>query len=424
MNTLGSTGPASTPSSTELAHSYEQVRAVSLDLCRTLVPEDMMVQSMPDASPTKWHLAHVTWFFEYFLLLPHLHDYQPFNPEFNLLFNSYYRTVGAAYPRADRGLLSRPTMPEILDYRAHVDAHMARLFEQCHADDKINSLARLGLNHEQQHQELLLTDIKHALALNPLKPIWRELPIAALAPPSALNYVSRPNGLTSIGHTGKGFAFDNELPRHQCFLNGHAIASRPVTNSEYLEFIRDRGYDTPELWLSDGFALRQREGWERPLYWNEDMTAEFTLGGMRPLDLHAPVCHISYYEADAMARWMDARLPTEVEWEALAAEHPVAGNFMERGLFHPTAARAEHTPSWQLFGDVWQWTSSAYAAYPGYRPLEGSLGEYNGKFMCNQLVLRGGSCVTPRSHMRASYRNFWYPQQRWQFMGMRLAKDE
>ncbi|MGA9852096.1 MAG: ergothioneine biosynthesis protein EgtB [Gammaproteobacteria bacterium] len=414
--------PRTIPVADSLASRYQQVRAVSVDLCRTLAPEDMVVQSMPDASPAKWHLAHTTWFFEQFLLKTHLRSYRPFNPAFDYLFNSYYYTVGAMHSRQQRGLLSRPTVVEVMAYRDHVDANMARLLEQQNTDAKLGFLVALGLNHEQQHQELLLTDIKHLLSCNPLKPAWCELPALAAAPASPLKFISRSEGLFSIGHAGGGgFAFDNETPRHRVFLPRHAIASRLVTNGEYREFIHSGGYDTPELWLSDGWATVQKEGWNRPLYWNEDMSAEFTLGGERQLDPNTPVCHVSYYEADAFARWAGARLPTEAEWEILAVEQPIRGNFMESGLFHPRAAE-QNVP--QLYGDVWEWTASAYLAYPGFKPLAGSLGEYNGKFMVNQMVLRGGSCVTPADHIRASYRNFFYPPQRWQFMGLRLARDE
>ncbi|MGH8402225.1 MAG: ergothioneine biosynthesis protein EgtB [Gammaproteobacteria bacterium] len=404
-----------------LASRYKQVRDTSVDLCRTLTPEDMTVQSMPDASPAKWHLAHTTWFFERFLLRPHLKDYPPFNPTFDYLFNSYYHTAGDMYPRLQRGLLSRPTVVEVMAYRDHVNTHMMRLLEQQNTDAELGFLITLGLNHEQQHQELLLTDIKHMLSLNPLKPAWRKLSVPVSAPVPQLKYISRLEGLVQIGHSGASFAFDNEKPCHRVFLQRHTMASRLVTNGEFREFIRAGGYETPELWLSDGWATIQKEGWMHPLYWNKDMTAEFTLGGQRELDANAPVCHVSYYEADAYARWAGARLPTETEWETFVADRPTEGNLMESGLFHPRVAKSGDS---QLFGDVWEWTTSAYAAYPGFKPLAGSLGEYNGKFMVNQMVLRGGSCVTPASHMRATYRNFFYPQQRWQFMGIRLAKDE
>ena len=403
------------------AEQYRQVRAVTTDLCRTLVPEDMVVQSMADASPAKWHLAHSSWFFENFLLVPQLRDYRVFEPGFNYLFNSYYHSVGGMHPRAERGLLSRPTVAEVMRYREHVDEHMLALIGQRAADPAFAALLTLGINHEQQHQELLLTDIKHVFAANPLQPAWRTLPAPPATRSSPLKYIACPGGLVQIGHDGQGFAFDNETPCHRVFLRAHALASRPVSNGEYLEFIRAGGYSTPALWLADGWDSRRRQGWERPLYWNAEMTAEFTLGGLRALDADAPVCHVSYYEADAFARWAGARLPTEAEWETLAAPQPLQGNLMDSGWFHPRSAPGDGAQ--QLFGDVWEWTASPYAAYPGYRPPPGALGEYNGKFMVNQLVLRGGSCATPLSHLRASYRNFFYPQQRWQFMGLRLARD-
>ena len=400
------------------AEAYAAVRALTLELCRGLAPEDMAIQSMPDASPVKWHLAHTSWFFEHFLLEPHAPAYQPFHPDYGYLFNSYYYTVGAMHPRPARGLLSRPLVEDVLRYRAHVDEQVQKLIGQRQGDPAFAALLTLGLNHEQQHQELLLMDVKHLFSLNPLKPVWRELPRPAAAKPAPLKYLHRPAGLISIGHAGSEFAFDNETPRHQTLVPAHVLASRPVTNGEYREFIRAGGYATPELWLSDGWATVQRENWDRPLYWSADMTAEFTLGGMRELDAAAPVVHVSYYEADAYARWAGARLPTEAEWESHAAERPVSGNFLDSGLYHPAASGED-----RLYGDVWQWTASAYAAYPGFKPLAGSLGEYNGKFMANQLALRGGCCVTPADHVRASYRNFFYPQQRWQFSGLRLAKD-
>ncbi len=400
------------------AEAYAAVRALTLELCRGLAPEDMAIQSMPDASPVKWHLAHTSWFFEHFLLEPHAPGYRPFHPDYGYLFNSYYYTVGAMHPRPARGLLSRPLVADVIRYREHVDQHMAALMAQRQGDPAFAALLTLGLNHEQQHQELLLMDVKHLFSLNPLKPAWRELeqPIATKAAP--LKYLRRPSGLVSIGHAGPGFAFDNETPRHQTLVPAHAMASRPVTNGEYREFIHAGGYRTPELWLSDGWTTVQREGWDRPLYWSADMTAEFTLGGMRELDAATPVVHVSYYEADAYARWAGVRLPTEAEWESQAAEQPISGNFLDSGLYHPAPSGEERS-----YGDVWQWTASAYAAYPGFKPLAGSLGEYNGKFMANQLVLRGGCCITPADHVRASYRNFFYPQQRWQFSGLRLAKD-
>ncbi|HEX2666792.1 MAG TPA: ergothioneine biosynthesis protein EgtB [Gammaproteobacteria bacterium] len=400
---------------------YAAVRALTEDLCRSLGPEDMALQSMPDASPAKWHLAHTSWFFETFLLSPRRPGYRPFHPDFTYLFNSYYQSVGGMHPRPQRGLLSRPTAAEVLAYRAHVDQHMQQLLEGADGDAQLAALLELGLNHEQQHQELLLMDVKHLFSLNPLQPAWRPLPKVAAARAPSLNYISRPAGQVSIGHAGEGFAFDNETPRHAALVPAHALANRPVSNAEYRDFIRDGGYREPALWMSDGWATLQKEGWQRPLYWQEDLAAEFTLGGTREIAWDAPVCHLSWYEADAYARWAGARLPTEAEWESLAAEQPLAGNFLDSGLAQPAPAAGEG--ALQMYGDVWEWTASAYSAYPGYRPPAGALGEYNGKFMANQMVLRGGACVTPAGHLRPSYRNFFYPQQRWQFAGLRLAKD-
>ena len=413
--------PAAPGELRSLADAYTAVRSLTLELCAGLAPEDMVVQSMPDTSPVKWHLAHTSWFFEHFVLEPQAPGYRVFHPDYGYLFNSYYYTVGAMHPRPARGLLSRPLVAEVLRYREHVDQQLLELIGRRKDDAALMALITLGLNHEQQHQELLLMDIKHLFSLNPLKPVWRESPRAMAQKPALLKYLPRPGGLFPIGHGGEGFAFDNETPRHQELIQAHAIATRPVSNAEYREFIRAGGYRMPELWLSDGWATLQREAWDRPLYWSADMTAEFTLGGLREIEAGAPVVHLSYYEADAYARWAGARLPTEAEWESLAMEQPVAGNFLDAGLFQPAASAAEGLT--QLYGDVWEWTASPYMAYPGFKPLAGSLGEYNGKFMANQLVLRGGCCVTPAGHVRASYRNFFYPHQRWQFSGLRLAKD-
>ena len=414
------TKASSKPTATPLLDRFHAVRALTVDLCRTLAPEDMVVQSTPDASPAKWHLAHTTWFFETFVLAAHAPGYRPFHPEYAYLFNSYYYGAGRMYPRPERGLLSRPTVAEILGYRSRVNEHMQRLLGQHAGNAQLEFLVMLGLNHEQQHQELLLTDIKHLFSLNPLRPAWRDLPTAPRHTAAALKFVARPEGVYLIGHAGAGFAFDNETPRHREFLRAHALANRPVTSGEYREFVHAGGYTRPDLWLSDGWAAVQRERWNRPLYWSEDLSAEFTLGGERELDPGAPVCHVSYYEADAFARWAGARLPTEAEWEVCAADQPLRGNFLDSGWFHPAAAASGAA---HIYGDVWQWTASAYAPYPGFKPLAGTLGEYNGKFMASQMVLRGGSCATPADHLRASYRNFFYPQQRWQFMGLRLAKD-
>ncbi|MGE5624663.1 MAG: ergothioneine biosynthesis protein EgtB [Bacillota bacterium] len=400
------------------AERYGAVRVLTLELCRGLGPEDMALQSMPDASPAKWHLAHTSWFFEEFVLAPHAKGYTPFHPDFRYLFNSYYESVGPRHPRPARGLLSRPGVSEILDYRAHVDRYMQALLEARRGDAALDALVTLGLNHEQQHQELLLMDIKHLFSLNPLRPAWRDLPAMPSPADVPLKFLPRGAGQVSIGHGGRGFAFDNETPRHAALLTAHALASRPVNNREYKEFIRDGGYRRSELWLSDGWAARERESWERPLYWEANLREEFTLGGPREIADSAPVCHVSWYEADAYARWAEARLPTEAEWESFAAAEPVTGNFLDAGLFRPAPPAGLG-----LFGDVWEWTGSPYSPYPGFKPLGGALGEYNGKFMANQFVLRGGACVSPAGHLRASYRNFFYPQQRWMFGGLRLARD-
>jgi ergothioneine biosynthesis protein EgtB len=408
--------------------AFERVRATTQALCEPLETEDFVAQSMPDASPAKWHLAHTSWFFEHFILKSHLRDYRSPHPQYEYLFNSYYQGVGPMHERSQRGLLTRPSVSEVMAYRAHIDAQMIDLLDQRGADSQLEALTTLGLNHEQQHQELLLTDLKHLFSCNPLHPAYRPLhqqaDRGALTP---MRFYTFDGGIENIGATGASFVFDNELPRHRVLLEPFALANRLVTNSEYAEFIRDGGYQRPDVWLSDGWALISEKSWRRPFYWSEELDSEFTLSGMQPIDPAAPVCHLSYYEADAFARWAGARLPSEAEWEIAAAQMPVRGNLLEANVLHPRAAEdgAAHDESQprQLFGDVWEWTASAYAPYPGYRPLPGTLGEYNGKFMCNQLVLRGGSCVTPSSHIRATYRNFFYPNARWQFMGVRLARN-
>ena len=420
--------PASRFAQTLLASQYLAVRAQTEHLCEPLAVEDYGLQSMPDASPVKWHLAHTSWFFETFVLAPHLADYRPFHSAFNFLFNSYYNAVGPRWPRPQRGLLSRPTVRDVYRYRVHVDEHVAELFRPNHATalQEAAETIVLGLNHEQQHQELILTDLKHALCANPLDPVYRPVrPRAGTPPPLAWHAMTE--GLTCVGHHDRGFAFDNESPRHRVFLNGFRLASRLATNAEYLAFMEDGGYDRPELWLSDGWACRQAQGWVSPLFWDKEGAtwSTRTLSGKRPVDPDEPVCHVSYYEADAFARWAGGRLPTEHEWETAAGSSPVSGHFVEAKRYHPAAAPAagDRGPLFQLFGDVWQWTASPYTAYPGYEPPSGALGEYNGKFMCNQFVLRGASCATPRTHARRTYRNFFPPDARWQFTGVRLAKD-
>jgi ergothioneine biosynthesis protein EgtB len=403
--------------------AFRDTRARTAALAAPLSAEDACVQSMPDASPAKWHLAHTTWFFEHFVLAARAGGYRAFHPRFEYLFNSYYFTVGQMHQRPRRGLITRPSLAEVLDYRAHVETAVSELLAAEAGDPGLEFLVTLGIHHEQQHQELLLTDIKHLLAQNPLLPAYAEPPPTGSAAAPPLAWIPGEAGLVTIGHDGNGFAFDNETPRHQALLGAHALASRPVTNAEFREFIQDGGYGEPALWLSDGWSAVVANGWQRPLYWQENLEEAFTLGGLQPLEPAAPVAHVSYYEADAFARWAGARLPTEFEWETAAARHPVRGNFADSGALQPRPAGAGQGHL-QIYGDVWEWTSSPYAPYPGFRPLAGSLGEYNGKFMCSQMVLRGGSCATPPGHLRPSYRNFFYPPQRWQFSGIRLARDE
>lgn len=407
-----------------LTTRFQRVRQQTVALIEPLGAEDTVVQSMPDASPSKWHLAHTTWFFERFVLAEYAPNYRVFNERFDYLFNSYYVTVGDMHARASRGLLSRPTLSEVLAYRKHVDAAMASLLETRRDDVDVATRTLLGTHHEQQHQELMLTDIKHLFSCNPLQPAYRDAAPAGTSAPSPLRYIEGASGIVEIGHAGNGFAFDNEYPRHRSLLHPHAVADRLVTNAEYREFIDDGGYRNPALWLSDGWAHIHQHVCNRPLYWAEDLASEFTLSGQRDIDPHAPVCHVSYFEADAYARWAEARLPREDEWEALATKQRIEGNFLESAHLHPGAATADAGgAARQMFGDVWEWTYSAYVGYPGFRPLAGSLGEYNGKFMNAQWVLRGGSCVTPADHMRASYRNFFHAADRWQFMGIRLGRD-
>jgi ergothioneine biosynthesis protein EgtB len=398
-----------------LADRYRVVRGRTEELAAVLSDEDQLVQSMPDASPTKWHLAHTSWFFEAFILART--DYVPFDPQFNFLFNSYYEAVGDRHPRAARGLLTRPSAADVRRYRQHVDASMLALLEDC--PEQYRTVIELGLHHEQQHQELLLMDIKHAFSVNPVAPAyapWSDRPAATAVP---LEWSIFDGGLVEIGHTGDGFAFDNEGPSHKVWLEPFRMANRLVTNGEWLAFMANGGYRNPALWLSDGWATVQREGWRAPLYWRggDEGWRVFTLEGLRPVDPAAPVCHVSYYEADAYARWAGARLPREAEWEVAAQcvpEHPTEA-------LHP---RHAVTPMLgQLLGEVWQWTASPYAAYPGFRPADDPTGEYNGKFMSGQMVLRGGACITPAGHSRPTYRNFFPPAARWAFSGLRIATD-
>jgi ergothioneine biosynthesis protein EgtB len=402
------------------------VRAATEALAAPLSAEDCAIQSMPDASPVKWHLAHTSWFFETFVLDPHVPGYKAKDPAYRMLFNSYYNTVGDKHPRPQRGLLSRPSLEAVRAYRARVDESVTRLLRDGATSPTLASFVELGLNHEQQHQELILTDLKHMLSCNPLRPTYVEKASApAGAATGRLEWVEFDEGLVEIGHDGRGFAFDNETPRHRVYVGRRALATRPVTNAEFQAFIADGGYRRPELWLSEGWDWVSANAIAAPLYWDgrAGERRAFTLHGMLPLVPEAPVSHVSLFEADAYARWAGARLPTEAEWEVAAERVPIEGHFAEDGFFHPRPASGREEPLRQLYGDVWEWTRSAYAPYPGFQPAAGAIGEYNGKFMCNQYVLRGGSCATPRSHIRASYRNFFPASARWQFSGFRLARD-
>jgi ergothioneine biosynthesis protein EgtB len=409
---------------------YRQVRDLTLRLCRNLQPEDFVVQSCPDVSPTKWHLAHTTWFFETFVLKVWMQSYRTEVPQYAYLFNSYYNAAGDMHRRDLRGLISRPTVAETYHYRATVDECLATLLER--ADDallnEIEPVLVLGLNHEQQHQELLVTDIKHVFAQNPLYPVFEmATPNAKPAKVAAQRFIEFDEAMVTIGHAGAAFSYDNEGPQHRAFVPAFSISNRPVTNGEYLAFIDAGGYTRPEFWLSLGWTTVQEQRWQAPLYWvkREDGWWNFTLSGFRPVDESEPVTHISYFEADAYANWDGARLPTEFEWERAAASQPIEGNFVDSDRFHPAPApeRSNDGQLFQMYGDVWEWTRSAYLPYPGYRAVPGALGEYNGKFMCNQMVLRGGSCATSRDHIRPTYRNFFQPEKRWQFTGLRLARD-
>jgi ergothioneine biosynthesis protein EgtB len=412
---------------------YAAVRAHTLQLTRPLSAEDQQIQSMPDVSPTKWHLAHTSWFFETFLLGPALPGYRPFHELYGFLFNSYYETVGPRWSRPERGLLSRPSLEDVLAYRRYIDDGMARLLATAPADpwEELEPLVELGLNHEQQHQELILMDIKHVLSLSPLSPAYLEPHAAAPEGKTAsLEWRLFDGGLVEIGHDGAGFAFDNEGPRHRLWLEPFQLASRLSTCGEYLAFIQDGGYRRPELWLSEGWSTLQREGWRAPLYWREDDLGAFslfTLHGERPLDPAEPVAHLSFYEADAFARWSGRRLPTEAEWEtAVASVQGVTadrfGSSLSDAAFHPRPA-APISGLQQTSDELWQWTASAYGPYPRYRPASGAIGEYNGKFMSGQMVLRGGCVATPEGHARPTYRNFFPPAARWAFSGVRLADD-
>ncbi len=408
----------------ELLERYGEVRQTTERLAAPLSAEDQTVQTVPEVSPTKWHRAHATWFFETFVLGQYATGYVPFHPAYAYIFNSYYEAVGARHPRPERGLLSRPGISEIAQYREHVDAAMSSLLLGP-GQPGLSELVTLGLHHEQQHQELLLMDIKHVLSKNPLHPAYvaAASPGAGIAPPKA-GWIEHNGGEVEIGHSGRGFGFDNEFPRHTVYLTPFALADRPVTCGEWLEFMEADGYARPEFWLSDGWAVVNTERWEAPLYWFRDPERadgwlQFTLAGVHPVDPDEPVCHVSYYEADAFAHWTGLRLPTEGEWETVGVDAGEGDNFLAGDPAHPRPALSDNA----MFGDVWEWTSSAYSPYPGFRAAPGAVGEYNGKFMVSQYVLRGGSCATPSGHLRPTYRNFFPPGSRWAFSGVRLARD-
>ncbi|CAN5366384.1 ergothioneine biosynthesis protein EgtB [soil metagenome] len=429
--------PAATPEASgaqapTLLERFHQIRQFSEGLCATLEPEDCVVQSMPDVSPTKWHLAHTSWFFETFILKVWMPEYQMEVPEYAYLFNSYYNAAGDMHRRDLRGLISRPTVAEAYRFRRSVDEQIEELFAK--ADDdmlaQLEPVFTIGLHHEQQHQELLVTDIKHVFAQNPLHPVFRErTDRSAKGSVAPCEFVDFEEAIVEIGHDGRGFSYDNEGPRHRALVPAFSLATRPVTNGEYIEFIEAGGYTRPEYWLSLGWTTVNdpaSDRWEAPLYWTKRDRgwSNFTLSGMRPVDPNEPVTHVSHFEADAFANWSGARLPTEFEWERAAAGLPIEGNFVDRERFHPVpAATAPNGGLQQMYGDVWEWTRSAYLPYPGYRAAPGALGEYNGKFMSNQMVLRGGSCATSQNHIRPTYRNFFQPEKRWQFTGIRLARD-
>jgi len=422
-----------------LRDRFHQIRKFTDSLGAGLEPEDCVVQSMPDVSPTKWHLAHTTWFFETFILKKFVQGYRAEIPEYAYLFNSYYNAAGDMHRRDLRGLISRPTVSQAQRYRASIDSHIDDLLSNPDDAllDEIEQILILGFHHEQQHQELLVTDIKHVFAQNPLYPVFRPGRDGALRVPDAAarglyQFIDFERTTAEIGHNGAGFSYDNEGPRHQALVPAFSLATRPVTNGEYIAFIEDNGYNRPEFWLSLGWMTVNEQRWNAPLYWTKREGAwwNFTLSGLRPVDQSEPVTHVSYFEADAYANWAGARLPTEFEWERAALSCPIEGNFVETELFHPAVVSAASTDKskkgqslQQMFGDVWEWTRSAYSPYPGYRAAPGALGEYNGKFMCNQYVLRGGSCATSRTHIRRTYRNFFQPEKRWQFTGIRLARD-
>jgi len=409
-----------------LANRFNSIRDFSMELTHPLETEDFVVQAMTNTSPVKWHLAHVSWFFETFLLEKVYPEYESLHPQYSYIFNSYYLQTGEPHERSKRGLLTRPTVGEVIEYREYVNGEVINFLKDATEDQlkKFGPVLEIGINHEQQHQELMVTDFKYLLGQNPLYPVYKKTELSESRQVSSLQWVRFKEGIYEIGNRGDEFTYDNELPRHRRFLESFAITDRLITNGEYLDFINDDGYNRSELWLDDGWAAVNKKNWVAPLYWihKDGEWFNFTLSGLRKVDLNEPVTHVSYYEADAFARWADARLATEGEWEVAAGKLEYEGNFVEEGFFHPRPLQNHRKGMKQMYGDVWEWTKSSYDAYPGYKPLPGALGEYNGKFMNSQYVLRGGSCATPQSHIRKTYRNFFYPDARWQFNGIRLAR--
>ena len=409
-----------------IINRFNEVRQFTHHLVEPLEIEDFVIQPMENASPAKWHLAHTSWFFETFVLAKYQPGFESLHPQYAYFFNSYYLQTGVPFTRAKRGMLSRPTVKQVFEYREYVDAKVVEFINRCNEEiwKEASKVMEIGLHHEQQHQELILTDLKYLLAQNPLLPIYKEKPVPEVNDPGAIIWASFPEGIVEIGNKGDEFTYDNEHPVHRTFVQDFELADRLVTNREYLEFMNDGGYAKSEFWLDEGWNKVQGEGWQAPLYWfkrnNEWM--QFTLSGARPVADHEPVTHISYFEADAFARWKGCRLPTEQEWEHACSNLPAKGNFVDDDVMHPVPVQGAGSGLKQMYGDVWEWTQSSYSPYPGYAPLPGALGEYNGKFMANQYVLRGGSCATSKSHIRKTYRNFFHSNARWQFSGIRLAK--
>lgn len=414
-------------SKNHLKERFKSIRSFSEVLVEPLETEDFVVQAAEHASPTKWHLAHVSWFYETFVLGKAFSNYESMHTQYAYIFNSYYLQTGEPHKRSKRGMLSRPTVDEVFEYREYVDNEILKFLDTA-SDEQLREFGpviEIGNHHEQQHQELMLTDLKYMLAQNPLKPSYCDLDLSYQREPNPLQWIQFEEGIYEIGSIGEEYTYDNEHPRHRTFLEPFELSDRLITNAEFIEFMNDDGYLRSELWLDDGWAMVNKKEWNAPLYWveQEDDWYYYTLGGTKKVNPNEPVTHISYYEADAFARWADARLPTEQEWETAAGDISYEGNFVEQEHYHPKSTGEEHRGLKQMFGDVWEWTMSAYEPYPGYEPLPGALGEYNGKFMCSQYVLRGGSCATSQTHIRKTYRNFFYPDARWQFNGFRLARS-